>query len=234
MRKLIIILLLMLFATSLITGCNNKSKLQESVETSVETKTEVAVIEEVTIEKERIHIRYPKLVNLNSKSIEDKWNEIIEDRITSDLELLTEADQYNLSYEVASNSDEELSIKLIGNCFYDGAAQAFEFIYTYNISLTTGESKRLCDQTDINKLANNIYNNIGFKIETDMKSELMDYIYSAFDNEDLLAEMLLNFDFNEDGEQPFGYSFYENGKLHLCIEVPHDLGDYIIIELDNY
>lgn len=43
----------------------------------------------------------------------------------------------------------------------------------------------------------------------------------------------MNFDYSEDNNQPFGYSFYQDGRLHLCIEVPHDLGDFIIIELEN-
>lgn len=230
MKKTVIILIMIISMISLIQGCNKKSELQDTVE----IKTDETVIEEVSIQKVKINIKYPKLVNLESKNIEDKWNKIIEDRINSDLELLTDRDQYNLSYEVASDGEDELSIKLIGDCYYDGAAQPFNFIYTYNISLTTGESKRLCDQIDINKLANNIYNDRGFTIETDNKEEFMDYIYSAFDNEELLAEMLVNFDYLEDGEVPFGYSFFEDGKLHLCIEVPHDLGDYAIIELDAY
>ncbi len=234
MKKLIASFIFIICIVSLISSCNSESKLQESVATTIEAETDVANVEEVSIENAGIHIKYPRLINLENKSIEEKWNKIIEDRITSDLELLTDSDQYNMTYEVASNSEEELSIVLIGDCFYDGATQLFNFIYTYNISLTTGESKRLYDQTDITRLATNIYNNRGFILETDKKEKLMEYIHSAFENEGLLAEMLSNFDYNEEGEQPYGYSFYEDGKLHLCIEVPHDLGDYIIIEMDAY
>lgn len=234
MKKTIIILSLILCTLFLIIGCSGESELLKTTDTAVETVTDIPIIEEVSIEKVKVRIKYPKLVNLESKSVEEKWNKIIENRITSDLELLTENDEYNLSYEVASNSNENLSIKLIGDCYYDGATQPMNFLYTYNISLSTGESVRLCDQTDVNNLAKNIYNNKGFVIESDVKDELMDYIYSAFENDESLSEMLINFDYNEDGELPYGYSFYEDGKLHLCIEVPHDLGDYAIIELENY
>jgi len=233
MKKKIIILLSILVTMSIFSGCNKGSELQEEAETVVETKTDVSVIEEVTIQKNKANIKYPKLINLENKNIEDKWNKIIEDRITSDLDLLKENDQYNLTYEVVSSDAEEISIKLIGDCYYEGAEHPFNFIYTYNISLTDGESKRLSEQVDVNVLANDIYNNTGFTLESDINEEFMDYIYSAFDNKEMLAEMLMNFDYNEDGELPYGYSFVENGKLHLCIEVPHALGDYAIIELNN-
>jgi hypothetical protein len=232
MKKSIGILLVVLCTASLLVGCQNKDKLQETVETAVEAKTDVSIIEEVTIEKGKMNIKYPKLSNLQDEKIAEKWNRIIEDRIANDLELLSEKDIYNLSYEVASCNEEQVSLKLKGNCYYDGAEQPYHFIYTYNISLTTGESIRLIDQTDVKRLASNVYNNTGFQIEADVNEEFIEYIHSAFENEELLAEMLCNFDYCEEGEQPYGYSFYENNKLYLCIEVPHDLGDYTIIELN--
>ncbi|MFA9378873.1 MAG: hypothetical protein ACERKZ_19320 [Lachnotalea sp.] len=234
MKKTAIIWMVIIGTIVLMAGCNDKSKLQDTVETAVEAKTDIPIIEEVTIEKAQINIKYPKIVNLDSDSIADKWNKIIEDRITSDLELLADNDQYNLSYEVASNTDEKLSLKLIGSCYYDGAKQPYDFMYTYNISLSTGESIRLCDQTDINNVARNIYSNTGFTIEINASEKFKKYILSAFDNEDSLTEMLLNFDYCDGGEQPYGYSYYEDDKLYLCIEVPHDLGDYIIIVMDTY
>jgi hypothetical protein len=233
MKKNIKVLSIMIFAMSLLMGCQNKESLQDTAEASVEIRTDATNIEEVSIEKDKIKIKYPKLVNLEDKKIEDKWNQIIEDRITKDLELLSQTDVYDLTYEVASNTEEELSLKLIGSCYYDGAAEPFNFIYTYNIDLTTGESIRLSDQTDVVELAAKIYNNQGFTIETNVNEDFMQFIHSAFENEDLLAEMLSNFDYSEDAEQPYGYSFYEHGQLHLCIEVPHDVGDYVILVLEN-
>lgn len=233
MKKSIKMLSLMLCIMSLLIGCGKRETLQDTAKAAVAIRTDSSNIEEVTIEKNKTKIKYPKLVNLEDKKIEDKWNKIIEDRITKDLDLLSENDVYDLSYEVASSLQDEISIKLIGNCYYDGAAQPFNFIYTYNISLDTGESIRLANETDVYQLASQIYKNKGFKIESDVKEDFMTYIYSAFDNEELLAEMLTNFDYSEDGEPPYGYSFYEHGELHLCIEVPHSIGDYVILSLKN-
>ena len=229
--KKVIVFSLVLGAICLLAGCQKENEWKESSETA--TKTDLANIEEVLITKDNICIKYPKLINLVNSKIEDKWNGIIQEKITSDLDLLTENDVYNLDYEVVSSSEDELSIKMVGSCHYDGATQPFSFIYTYNISLETGDSIRLCDRADVNQLAEKIYNNQGFQIETTIKEKFIDYIYSAFDNEELLAEMLMNFDYSEDNNQPFGYSFYQDGRLHLCIELPHDLGDFIIIELEN-
>lgn len=226
----------MLIVLGLLMGCQSKESLQDTAEASVEIKEDKANIEEVSIEKDKIKIKYPKLVNLENDNIEEKWNEIIEERISSDLELLSDTDVYNLEYEVATNTDEEISLKLVGSCYYDGAAQPLNFIYTYNISLETGDSIRLSDQVDVTKLASMIYNNQGFQIESDIADideKFMQYIYGTFENEDLLAEMLTNFDYNEETEQAYGYSFFEHDELHLCIEVPHDLGDYVILVLDD-
>ncbi|WP_099468419.1 hypothetical protein [Konateibacter massiliensis] len=223
------------FMIALLVGCQSRETLQETVEAAdVEVRKDAANVEEVSIEKDKISIQYPKLVNLSDTKIEEKWNRIIEDKITKDLELLTDNDVYSLSYEVATNTAEELSLKLIGSCYYDGAEQPLNFIYTYNISLTTGESLRLSDRTDVAKLAAQIYNGTGFSTEDGKMEAFMQYIYSAFENEELLAEMLANFDYSEEAEEaPYGYSFYEGNKLWLCIEVPHDLGDYIILTLDE-
>lgn len=217
----------------LLMGCQSKESLEETVDASVEIKKDEANIEEVIVEKDSIRIRYPKLVNLENEKIEEKWNRIIEDRITKDLDLLSESDLYNLDYEVTTNTFEKLSLKLMGSCYYDGAAQPFEFVYTYNISLTTGESLSLSKQVDVSKLASMIYQNKGFNLESSDTEEFMKYIYSAFENEELLAEMLSNFDYEDGEDQPFGYSYYKDNKLYLCIEVPHDLGDYVILEFNN-
>lgn len=219
----------------LLVGCQNKESLQDTAEAFVEIKEDSANVEAVSIEKDKIKIKYPKLIGFENEKIEAKWNKIIEERILKDLELLKETDVYNLDYEVATNTKEELSLKLVGSCYYDGAAQPYHFIYTYNISLETGESIRLSDQRDITKLAEMIYNKQGFQMESDIDvdEEFMKYIYSTFENEELLAEMLINFDYDEETQQEYGYSFFEHNQLHLCIEVPHDLGDYVILALDE-
>lgn len=40
-------------------------------------------------------------------------------------------------------------------------------------------------------------------------------------------------DYSEDGTAPYGYSYLADGKVWICMEVPHALGDYIEIELDT-
>lgn len=233
MKKSIKILSLILCLTSFLMGCQYKGNLEDSVETEVKINTGVKNIEELNMKKNNITAKYPRLVNLENQKIEDKWNKIIEDRIDDDLELLSENDIYNLTYEVVHDSSKEISIKLKGDCSYAGAEQSYNFMYTYNISFETGESIRLCDLRDVNQLASQIYNNQGFHMESNLREEFMKYIYSAFDNEELLAEMLSNFDYYENTQLPYGYSFYEDNKLHLCVEVPHELGDYVILELEN-
>lgn len=233
MKKRVKVLLILFVTTVLLVSCKNNESLQDTKEASVEIKKESANIETITLQKDRITIKYPKLINLENEKIAEKWNKIIEDKISKDIENLSQNDIYQLNYEVASDTKEEVSIKMIGSCYYDGATQPLNFIYTYNISLDTGESIRLCNQVDIEKLASKLYQNQGFTLEESKKDRFMKYIYSAFENEEALATMLGNFDYDEDTKQSYGYSFYEADKLNLCIEVPHDLGDYVIIQLEN-
>lgn len=50
---------------------------------------------------------------------------------------------------------------------------------------------------------------------------------------DALAQSLAGYDYSEDGTAPYGYSYLADGKVWICMEVPHALGDYIEIELDT-
>ena len=61
-------------------------------------------------------------------------------------------------------------------------------------------------------------------------SERMKAFYGS---PEALARSLNGYDYAEDGSAPYGYSYLEDGKVWLCMEVPHDLGDYVEIELDT-
>ena len=70
-----------------------------------------------------------------------------------------------------------------------------------------------------------------------MKEDLADYfrerLEAIYDSPDALAQSLAGYDYSEDGTAPYGYSYLADGKVWICMEVPHALGDYIEIELDT-
>ena len=70
-----------------------------------------------------------------------------------------------------------------------------------------------------------------------MKEDLADYfrerLEAIYDSPDALAQSLAGYDYSEDGTAPYGYSYLAEGKVWICMEVPHALGDYIEIELDT-
>lgn len=56
---------------------------------------------------------------------------------------------------------------------------------------------------------------------------------AIYENPESLARSLEGYDYSEDGSVPYGYSYIEGGRVRLCMEMPHELGDYIEAELDN-
>ena len=75
------------------------------------------------------------------------------------------------------------------------------------------------------------------KAREHLKEDLADYfrerLEAIYDSPDALAQSLAGYDYSEDGTAPYGYSYLVDGKVWICMEVPHALGDYIEIELDT-
>ena len=73
--------------------------------------------------------------------------------------------------------------------------------------------------------------------ETDSRfgpaAQFRERLEAIYDSPDALAQSLAGYDYSEDGTAPYGYSYLADGKVWICMEVPHALGDYIEIELDT-
>lgn len=73
-----------------------------------------------------------------------------------------------------------LSILMNGNICEQGAAHPYSFKYTYNIDLNTGESIRLADHVDVDRLAENLFAGTGYYVEesaADYFRERLEAIY---------------------------------------------------------
>ena len=107
------------------------------------------------------------------------------------------------------------------------------FKYTFNIDIETGESIRLKDSVDTEKIAANLLQGKKYSVKDAEDSVFREYLTLFYKNKDDLCEDLNMYDFAENMEYVPGYSYFEAGRIYLCVNVNHNLGDYIEILIDN-
>ena len=76
---------------------------------------------------------------------------------------------------------------------------------------------------------------VHFRIDGELDGEFQQRMGILYGDAQQLADSLKGYDYEEgnENESPPGYSYQENGLTHLCMEVPHALGDYVDIVLDE-
>lgn len=191
------------------------------------------VCEEKLTEK-GVEICYPRIEGLGDERIQEKWNRIIRENEERSVEGWEGSGIYQVSYTVKTQTADVLSILLDGYVHVDGAAYPSTFQYTYNIDLNTGASIRLADHVDVDRVAENMFEGKGYYVDETLAEAFRERLESIYESPDALARSLEGYDYSEDGSAPYGYSYVSEGKVWLCMEVPHSLGDYIEIELDTF
>ena len=190
------------------------------------------------LEQDGVSITYPQIEGLGDARMQEKWNNIIHSTEERAMEGWlsggeSQDDSYEVSYVVKTMTPDTLSILMNGNICEQGAAHPYSFKYTYNIDLNTGESIRLADHVDVDRLAENLFAGTGYYVEESAADYFRERLEAIYGTPDSLARSLAGYDYAEDGSAPYGYSYLENGKVWICMEVPHALGDYMEIELDT-
>lgn len=193
---------------------------------------------EAKLEQDGVSITYPQIEGLGDARMQEKWNDIIRSTEERAMEGWlsggeSQDDSYEVSYVVKTMTPDTLSILMNGNICEQGAAHPYSFKYTYNIDLNTGESIRLADHVDVDRLAENLFAGTGYYVEESAADYFRERLEAIYGTPDSLARSLAGYDYAEDGSAPYGYSYLENGKVWICMEVPHALGDYMEIELDT-
>lgn len=189
-------------------------------------------VEALVLSKDHIEISCPQIKGLPDDQIQGKWNRIF---LGTEERAMDEWDgngTYEVSYEIKTMTEDVLSILMNGYFYEEGAAHPSSFQYTYNIDLNTGESIRLADLVDVNRLAENMFNGTGYYVEETLASDFADRLKAIYESPGALARSLEGYDYSEDESAPYGYSYLQDGAIWLCMEVPHALGDYIEVELD--
>ncbi|MDO4260925.1 MAG: hypothetical protein Q4C82_02510 [Eubacteriales bacterium] len=190
-------------------------------------------IREETLSGEGIRIVCPQIEGLEDERIQEKWNAVMLGNEQTVMERWEGAGTYEAAYTVETMTADVLSILMDGNVYTEGAAYPYTFKYTYNIDLNTGESIRLADHVEVEKVAENMFAGIGYYVEESLAPYFVERLNSIYESPDALARSLAGYDYSEDGAAPYGYSYLKDGKVWICMEVPHALGDYIEIELDT-
>lgn len=185
-----------------------------------------------TLAQTGISISYPQIAELSDGEVQEKWNEIIEGHARTALEQTEEGGSLEVSYKIKTMNDQLLSILIEGSYSRPGGPYPTVFRYTYNIDVNSGESVRLAYYQDVERLAENLLSGKGYTVEGELGEELTERLSILYGNQEQLADTLRNFDYGENRETPSGFSYHENGKVHLCIAVPHALGDYADVILD--
>lgn len=189
------------------------------------------------VEKEllegQIQISYPQLAGLLDEEIQKKWNEIISGHAKRALEDAEEGSSLEAGYSVKTMNDQLLSILIEGCYSRQGGAYPIRFRYTYNIDMSSGESLRLAYYQNPDELAEVLLSGEGYRVEGELGEELKERLSILYGTAEQLADVLRDFDYGDNRETPSGFSYQEKGQTHLCIEVPHVLGDCVDVVLEK-
>lgn len=181
---------------------------------------------------EGLQIACPQIEGLGDERIQEKWNHIMKTNEEDAARAWEETGTYQVAYTVKTQTSDVLSILMDGKVYSDDESSPYTFKYTYNIDLNTGDSIRLNDHVDVEKVAENMFSGTGYYVDETLAPYFMERLESIYESPEALARSLEGYDYSEDGSAPYGYSYLADGKVWICMEVPHSLGDYIEIELD--
>lgn len=179
-----------------------------------------------------IKIVCPQIEGLQDSQIQGKWNRIMLGMEEQAMDAWDGGGSYQVSYTIKTMTADVLSILMNGSAYSEGDSHPYTFKYTYNIDLNTGESIRLEDHVNVEKVAENMFAGTGYYVEESLAKQFSERLEAIYNSPDELARSLAGYDYSEDGSAPYGYSYLADGKVWICMEVPHALGDYVEIELD--
>lgn len=245
-KKNITYMLIGMCMCAVVSGCSNKANTKynkknmitgtriETVPENINSNDAKYTIKNKSIVTNNIHVNYPQIIGMEKSEIQNKWNNIIKEKVEAGINNIGNRDSYVLSYKVKTQNEKLISILVEGETSSASTNyQKYVFKYTYNIDVETGESIRLKDTVDTEKIAKNIISGRKYSVKNADNSVFREYVNLFYKDKESIKEDLNNFDFGEDMQFSVGYSYVESGSTYLCINVNHSLGDYIEILIDN-
>ena len=212
-----------------------KSDIQENKATELKN-----IVEERSYHKNKINLKYPQLKGIVDQELQKECNELIENLVLEKAKTMMIEDSYQLDYKITEQTDSMISIVMSGMISLENSLYPTSVLYTLNIDLEQSRIWKLEYIQEIEQIAENLirgkdlpmYDLAGNRLHSDWQKAVEEYLKQQTIQS--LSEDLKHFDLRLDGEaEPLGFSYYENGKLHICISVPHALGDYVDIIPDR-
>ncbi len=188
-------------------------------------------IRDEKLSRGRMQVLCPQIEGLGDPRIQEKWNQIIRKNEEQGLANWDESGSCEIGYQIKTMTADLLSILMEGSYLAEGTSDPVAFQYTYNIDLNTGNSIRLKDHVDVQRAAEKMFAGTGYYVDEALSGRFVESLQAVYGSPDALARSLEGYDYAEDGSLPYGYSYLSDGKVWICMEVPHSLGDYIEIEL---
>ena len=90
---------------------------------------------------------------------------------------------------------------------------------------------RLANLVNVDKAAEDMFAGTGYYVDEALAPYFRERLETIYETPYALARSLEGYDYTEDGSAPYGYSYIRDGRVRICMEVPHEMGDYIEIEL---
>lgn len=189
-------------------------------------------VEEEFLTDNGAELFYPQIKGLDDEETEEEWNRRMKGKAEELVRGMEEGERLQGSFFVKTMDDELLSILVSGELTPAGQTDPVRFEYSFNIDMKTGDSIRLAHYRDVKQIAAGMMEGKYHTADGRLSGEFRERLEILYGDADQLADVLRGFDFGEGQENPAGYSWCEDGKTWIAMEVPHALGDYIEIALD--
>lgn len=188
---------------------------------------------------DNIDIDYPEITGWENADMQAKWNDFFVENARSMSEGYGENDSTSYNVKIIDKTSNMLSIVMDGYMYFEGSAHPSSFISTCNIDMQTGDELMLKDFANPEDIADILLNTSDYTVLTEgvTLDNILEYNFMGEKpTKDLLTTSFTHFDgeyeIYGDGEC-FGSSYMENGKIHLVFEVPHALGDFVIVRIED-
>ncbi|MBQ6570068.1 MAG: hypothetical protein IJL87_07410 [Clostridia bacterium] len=245
MKRFTAIFLAAVLSLTLLCSCK-ANKTQTDSEPAATAAYSIEKVDGIKLDKgdgNKIDVVYPQIAGWALADKQDKWNEEFASfniGETSELEggaTIDTVEYYEVTYEVATQTDDILSIVFYGSIYYVGAAHPFAYASAHTIDMKTGDEITLAGlpedkRREIAKAAGEGKFEIisGGPISTveELIPELE--IYYGIDGsqsvEDAVYEEISNAEYSS------GNYFIKDGKTCVILPIHHAAGDYVIAQFD--
>lgn len=185
------------------------------------------------------NIQYLRLDGLANTEAQDRWNTYFLDAAAGDKTQTTPQDTVSDSFSVKTADDSRISVMEQSEYYYSGSAHPFLNVVTLNLDPATGALQSLPLWCDTEALAKAILAGEGCTLTamdgtTPLELSELESL-NGFSDEAGLRQVLDGFDFRENAgkdDVTTGWSYWEDGTLHLLFPATHAVGDWALVTMD--